>query len=72
MKYRLYAYAYGYGWEKFICNEERLKNIISSLDPEDYGQYIIIKELADRDEIVDSGIIAKPKKLKLDKKRKKK
>lgn len=69
MKYRLYAYAYGYGWEKFICNKERLNNIISSLDPEDYGQYIIIKELHDRDEIVDSGIIAKPKKL--TKKRKK-
>lgn len=74
MKYRVYAYAYDYGWEKFYCDEKRLDKIISSLDPEDYGQYIIIKELHDRDEIADSGIIARPKTYtkKFDKKKKKK
>lgn len=70
MKYRLYVYSYGYGWEKFVCNKERLNKIISSLDPEDYGQYIIIKELHDRDEIYDSGFIARPHTMKLKNKKK--
>lgn len=61
MKYRIYAYAYEYGWEKFYCDEKRLEKIINSLDPYEYGQYIIIKELADRDEIISSGFISKPK-----------
>lgn len=61
MKYRVYAYAYEYGWEKFYCDEKRLEKIINSLEPEDYGQYIIIKELPDRDEIVSSDVLVKPK-----------
>lgn len=75
MKYRIYAYAYEYGWEKFYCKkQEQVKTIIDELNPEEYGQYIVIKELPDRDEPFDYGFIAKPnkKKLKLDKKNRKK
>lgn len=74
-KYRVYAYAYEYGWEKFYCKkQEQIKIIIDELSPEEYGQYIVIKELPDRDEPFDYGFIAKPnkKKLKLDKKNRKK
>ena len=75
MKYRIYAYAYEYGWEKFYCKkEEQIKQLVDELSPEEYGQYIVIKELDDRDEPFDYGFIAKPnkKKLKLDKKNRKK
>ena len=66
MKYRVYVYSYEYGWEKYPCNkEEEVNNVINNLDPYEYGQYIVVKELPDRDEPVDFGFIAKPKTLKL-------
>lgn len=72
MRYKVYAYAYEYGWEKYVCSkEEEVKRIINNLDPYEYGQYIVIKGLNDRDEILDSGVIARPKKLKLIKKKNK-
>ena len=72
MRYKVYVYAYEYGWEKFVCSkEEEVKRIINNLDPYEYGNYIIIDEKSDRYEILDSGVIARPKKLKLTKKKKK-
>lgn len=74
-KYRIYVYDYECGWEKYITNtKEEAYNIINNLDPYEYSQYIIIKQLPDRDEPFDYGFIAKPnkKKLKLDKKNRKK
>lgn len=72
MKYRIYAYAYEYGWEKFYCKkQEQVKTIINELSPEEYGQYIVIKELPDRDEPMDFGFIANPHKKKLTKKKNK-
>lgn len=72
MKYRIYTYNYEYGWELYTIatKEENILNIINNLSPYDYGQYIIIKQKKDRDEVYDSGIIARPhiKKLKPSKK----
>lgn len=74
-KFRVYIYSYEYGPEMIVRhNEEEVYDLINNLDPYEYSQYIIIKELPDRDEPFDYGFIAKPKtmKLKLDKKKKKK
>lgn len=69
-KYKVYTYSYEYGWEKFIKhNKEDVYDFISSLDPYEYSQYIVVQELSDRDLPIDNGFIAKPKKL--TKKRKK-
>lgn len=66
-KYRVYVYNYQCGFEKYITNtKEEAYNLIENLDPYEYSQYILIKQLPDRDEPFDYGFIAKPniKKLK--------
>lgn len=72
MKFRIYTYSYEYGWELYtiVSKQENILKTINNLSPYDYGQYIIVQKKKDRDEIYDSGIIAKPhiKKLKLSKK----
>ena len=62
MKYRIYAYSYECGWElhTIVNKEENIYKTINNLDPYDYGQYIIVKQTKDRDEIYDSGVIARP------------
>lgn len=64
MKFRIYAYSYEYGWELYtiVTKEENILNIINDLSPYEYSQYIIVKQLKDRDEVYDIGFIAKPNK----------
>lgn len=70
MRYRLYVNSYERGWEKIICrNIEEVNKQLENLNPYEYGRYIVIKELKDRDEPADCGYIAKPNKnIKLKKK----
>lgn len=67
MKFRIYAYSYECGWELYtiVSKEENIYKTINNLDPYDYGQYIIVKQTKDRDEIYDSGVIARPHTMKL-------
>lgn len=73
MKFRIYMYSYEYGWELYtiVTKEESILETINNVSPYDYGQYIIIKQLKDRDEIYDCGIIAGAIKKKKTKKLKK-
>lgn len=74
MKYRFYAYSYECGWELYtiLYKEESIVRVINELDRYEYGQYIIVKETKDRDEIYDMGFLYKPKSMKLKKENKKK
>lgn len=68
MAYRLYLFGYEYGWITYGKDKDKLEDILKileDLDPYEYGQYMIINKLKDRDEIYDNGFIAKPHKKKL-------
>lgn len=62
MLYRVYAYAYQYGWELYSIayKQKEVDNIINNIDHYEYGQYIIIKQ-TDRDEVIDMGFFKKDK-----------
>ena len=62
MLYRVYAYAYQYGWELYdsVYKEKDVNNILENIDKNEYGQYIIIKQ-TDRDEVIDMGFFKKDK-----------
>lgn len=71
-KFKIYVFNYEYGWEKYIKDtEEKAYEFIRNLDAYEYSQYILVKMLIDRDEVYDTGFIAKPKVKKLKTKRKK-
>lgn len=74
MKYRIYLYSYEFGWELYtiVTKEESILETINNVSPYDYGQYIIVKQLEDRDEVYDCGIIASAIKNKKSKKLSKK
>lgn len=62
MLYRIYAYAYEYGWELYSTayKQKEVDNILNNIDRYEYGQYIVIKQ-TDRDDVIDSGFFQKPK-----------
>lgn len=62
MRYRIYAYAYEYGWELYSIayKQKSIDKIINDIDRYEYGQYIVIKE-TDRDEVIDMSFLEKPK-----------
>lgn len=60
MLYRIYAYAYEYGWELYATphKKKEVDEIIENLDHYEYGQYIVVKQ-TDRDDVVDMGFFDK-------------
>lgn len=72
MIYKIYAYSYEFGWElnSIVSKQENILNTINNLSPYDYGQYMVIQKKKDRDEIYDSGVIARPHTMKLKNKKK--
>ena len=56
MLYKIYAYAYKNGWQlcDVVNDEEKIENVLNSIDVYNYDRYMVIR-WTDRDEVVLSG-----------------
>lgn len=59
--YRVYGYRRGKGWELIDVmkkeSDEEIDKEIRNIDGNEYERYIVIKQLRDRDEIYECGVL---------------